>query len=146
MIDTKIRIGLESDIDYVFSAWKKVMRAATHRRCPNDLFFRCHQQVISNILVDPKVKTLIACNNQDEDQIYGFIVGNADTLHFIYTKQIFRRLGIAKKLLDSLTPKGIVQFTQYPATFEKMIHLRDFVYNPYLIQLGVNQNEIRKEN
>lgn len=146
MIEIKIRIGLESDIDYVFSAWKKVMRAATPRKCPNEIFFPYQQQVISNILMNPNVKTLIACNQEDEDQIYGFIVGNADILHFIYTKQIFRRLGIAKKLLDALAPKGIMQFTQYPATFEKMIHLRDFVYNPYLIQLGVNQNEIRKEN
>jgi GNAT superfamily N-acetyltransferase len=84
-------------------------------------------------------KVLLAKNQEDDEQIFGYIV--AETLspdrpivHYCYVKEPFRRLGIASKLYATVTPLGEGAWASHwnrriaKLASEKDLKLK---YNPY---------------
>lgn len=55
--------------------------------------------VVENILADERTRTVVACNPDDQTQLYGFACAMPpDVLHWCYVKQAFRGNGIATAL------------------------------------------------
>lgn len=46
----------------------------------------------------------VACNPEDEDQIYGWACSNGTALHYVYVKMTFRGNGIAGALVREAVP------------------------------------------
>lgn len=84
-----------------------------------------------------KSNCLVAKNQDDFDQLFGFIVFEEDdktnTIHYIYVKKIFRRLKIATQLLNLLNDKPLNFFT-HKTYATKFFKKRDYIFNPYLFQ------------
>lgn len=48
------------------------------------------------------INIFVACKEDDEDLIFGYIVFEPKTIHFAYVKEAFRRVGVGRKLLGCL--------------------------------------------
>lgn len=100
--------------------------------------------VIEHLLKKPAVKVLVIGPKGDEDTIWGWIAhefheddyGKKHVIHYIYIKETFQKMGLARKLFSDL---GIdensiknIHFTHW--TFpvdEAMKRWPEMIYDPY---------------
>lgn len=77
---------------------------------------------------------VMAVNADDPEQFIGFACGDANTVHFVFVKEIFRGLGIGRLLYDA-----IGRPTQYSHYTKNAKHLtRGMEFNPYTFYKGSN--------
>ena len=100
----QLRTALAEDVGFIFNSWLKSYRSSdVVKPIMNEVFFAEQHRLIEHLITQHKV--IIACNADNPDQVYGFICAGATegifTVHYIYVKQAFRRMGIAKMLLDN---------------------------------------------
>lgn len=138
-LDSPIRIrrATESDVPFIFNSWLKSYR---HSRFAQDLhttiYYSEHHKIIENLLKTCEV--IIACSDDDVSQILGWAcfekVQGAFVLHYIYTKQTYRMLGIAGRLLSETghNPELASLYSHHSAVALKLAGKYNFVYNPYL--------------
>ena len=131
--DFKVRSAKGSDLNFIYSTWLESFRYDSHlgRSCRNVIYFDQYPRVVDYILVRSKV--LVVCYPQDEDVIFGYIVYEPMIAHYLFVKQAFRNLGIAKMLyIAAGEPKVYTHQT-------RMLDLgeRDLVYNPLKLFKGV---------
>jgi len=100
-----------------------------------DLFCQEQHALIERLL--KRCKILIACNQQFEDQIYGYIVyeviDKTLVLHFIYIRFDFRQFGIASKLLslaNNIKTDDRV-YTQPTPAWKHLVSKWGVVFNPF---------------
>jgi len=83
-----------------------------------------------------KAKVLVACNPEDDDQLYGFVCFEGNTLHYIYVKRTFERLGVGKLLVAQAPGLVFASHWSMEAAHSKI----NLVFNPYKL-IGVDPNE-----
>ena len=99
-----IRYATTHDMNYVFSSWRKSLKAKTKRYrkyLPWGMYNQWFQSYAQNRL-NQGYKILIACNPEDLEQIYSFIIYRPQSppiIEYLYTKSIYQGLGIARALL-----------------------------------------------
>lgn len=114
----KIREALVSDEAFIYLSWLKSFNFSNiYFKAINEFLFNTvYHRVIEKILKDPETEIKIACLPDDEDVILGFSVYNPTKkiLHYVFTKEAWRKCGIAKALTDGpietithLTPAGL---------------------------------------
>jgi GNAT superfamily N-acetyltransferase len=70
---------------------------------PNELYYYEQTRVVEKLLKESI--TLILCNPEIPDQIYGYIIANPnEETHFVYVKYTYRKFGFARKLLEAAHP------------------------------------------
>lgn len=80
-------------------------------------------------MMSPKTQIKIACLNEDPDVILGYSVMEGDhTLHFVFIKEIWRKMGIAKQLV----PKSVVT-TTHLTKVGRMAKPKSWRYDPFLL-------------
>ncbi len=106
------------------------------KRIAKTQYFEGQHAVIEFLL--KKSLCYVACDRAYPDQIVGYIIGelnnNQTILHWIYVKSGFRKMGIAKKLIQALRgdKEGRIWYTHdhYEAQdFKRKVNME---YNPYL--------------
>jgi len=138
----QIRKAGRADIPFITSSWLESFRNAPMvRGVPNSIYYHYHHKSLEEVL--PRSVVLMACNAEDTDQLVGFICAEVFekslVVHYVYVKQAFRRLEVAKRMLqtliDSEKPELIQYTAQTPSIFEFERKLKDqgMVYNPYLL-------------
>jgi len=91
------------------------------------------QNRVSEVILGRSTAT-VACSCDDDDQIFGYIVYELpDTLHYIYVKVPFRRLGIGRLLVSSsgLGESKRVYSTHWGPSIPKIFDGIEISYNPY---------------
>ena len=101
----KIRNARESDRPWIMATWLDAnRRSPLSNYLTNTVYFGEHRKLITRILSCSV--NLVAAWDKNNDQLFGWVcgdrIGNELIVHFIYTKQKFRRFGIAKKLMNEL--------------------------------------------
>lgn len=113
--------------------------SALGRSCKFSLFNRQFTLVIDHILAKAQVK--VACLKEDEDVILGYIIfEEPNILHYVFIKEAFRRLDVAKNLIQhALTDQDTIEFSLKTNTGRKVLtHSQTrlkFIYNPFLLML-----------
>ena len=137
-LPTKMRLATEDDIGFIFNSWLKSYRNSYFAKpISNTVYFAEHHKVIEKLAKTSQI--LIACNKEDEAQIYGYVcaekVDGIFVIHYAYVKQPFRRLGIAKLLLSSFDHdfSQAAVYTHNTNIGEKLSMKYNLVYHPYLI-------------
>lgn len=130
----KFRQAREGDINFILSTWLKSYWESLKRYATGgqfvpipraEVFYKEHQEKIKHLLKDA---TVVVCNPpDDENQIIGYLVYKGDCLHFCYVKNVFRRIGIANKLM-ALAP-GLKTYSHH-TTYARHI-TGGMTYNPY---------------
>lgn len=142
-----------SDHAFVYNSFLKSYRDSPMvRGVPNTIYFAKQHDLIELILTSPTSQAVVACNPTDPTQIYGYLLGQAFPaihegsqaiaigLHWVYVKQPFRNLGIAKTLYEKFmtlpgeVPTSAVYFTHRVKTTERLLQsLPHLIFNPYLV-------------
>ena len=97
-----IRIAKKEDISFVYSTWLKSYKHGSPltKYTKRELFFEVHQRILDELL--SKSKVIIACKDDDEDLIFGYIVFEPHIMHYVYVKEPFRNYGIGKRLIQEV--------------------------------------------
>ena len=174
----QIRCGRDSDLSFMIQSWlRSHCRSDFARRIPRPHYMANHHGIVVQLMLNSaqsngqnsatergivdcinsgkELKSggvWVACNPDDPDQIFGYLVGEPRVLHYIYVKAPFRRNGIARKLVarcfGSEMSKNQVQKTkntEHPAETMAISHhtaMMDLMkmeanYDPYcLFKLG----------
>jgi hypothetical protein len=80
----------------------------------------------------------VAVNPHDDSQIYGYIVSEIKdgilVIHYVYVKHTFRKIGIAKEMLDSVRKDGSVAALYSHGTMvgDRIAPRYNLVYHPYV--------------
>lgn len=134
----RIRKAGQEDVGFIFNAWLKSYKHSLFaKNITNTIFYAEHHKVIEKLLKEHE--TLIACNDADPSQIFGFInAGKVDgifCLNYIYVKQTFRNLSIGKTLLNAFEhdPGSASVITHWTRMAERLAAKYNFVYHPYLL-------------
>jgi hypothetical protein len=96
-----VRAGTESDVPFICKSWLETLRSSHEARAVDSASFsRHHLAIISRILKRPGVQVRIAAPPDDDFTVYAFVVMEPGKIHLAYTRKAWRRMGIAKELLQ----------------------------------------------
>lgn len=84
---------------FVIDAWRRSFEGSPAVRGADREHYRIEMTRTIRRLLD-KAECRVACDPSDEDTIAGFVAFTDAELHYAYTKQDFRGMGIAKQLLE----------------------------------------------
>lgn len=143
-----VRLKMADDVARVFSDWLRSNRkAAGYASIPNEVYFFWHHRVLESFWADPTCAFVVACAPDDPKKIYGWLCGQrADSLagdqvilHYVYVAKLFRRMGLASRLLEAFDsrPDAASQplvITHRTDAGRELLASRTgpVIYNPYL--------------
>lgn len=139
-----IRPVLPSDVPFIFSSWVTSYRNAKERRLKRidkharfDVFGYLEAQNLTVKRSLANCEVLVACSPAEPSDLYAYAVfehtGPECVLHWLYTKQVFRRMGLAKHLLEMA--KGNAERFAHSHTTEAWRHFESSlpsIHNPSL--------------
>lgn len=100
-----VRAMRPSDREYVRLTWLNNYRESAvgiAAKMPRDLYRRCWGKMIDAVMRRAEVR--IACTDDDADTIVGFavLVPRERVIHYVYTREGWRELGVAGDLVADL--------------------------------------------
>jgi GNAT superfamily N-acetyltransferase len=135
-----IRPARGSDLNFLYSTWLNSYRcdSSLGRSTKKSVFFAQYYGVLDAIFEKPGTATLVACLPDDESVILSFLVFGPGVVHYCFTKQSFRRLGIARSLFEAARERGLgagaVEYSHKTRHAALIVDTRqDFTYNPFLL-------------
>lgn len=141
-LGVRIRKFCEADKNFILSSWMKSYRneAAVHS-VTNDVFFYSHQVLIGEIAKTADI--FLACAHDNPDEVWGWLCTQAGPdgsliVHYAYTKQRFRRLGLGRQLLEAAgwVPGVRVWATHWSSKCDYLANKFNAKHNPYLLNKG----------
>ncbi len=117
MQDLVIRDMLPGEENFIYNSWLHSYRSSQFARpIESKTYYAFHHAIIERLLARTTTNVLIAAHSATPDVILGYLVletpshmplncATMPVAHFLYVKQPFRRLGIAKALVAHLKPK-----------------------------------------
>jgi GNAT superfamily N-acetyltransferase len=133
-IGTTIRAATDKDIAFIYSTWLKSYKddssmAANVRK---SVFFDEYKYVIDHILLRAKVR--IVCLEDQPNVILSYSVTESGIIHYLFTKEAFRGLGIIKALLQHLHLGDKVQYTHRThSIYPILLKHKEYDYNPFVL-------------
>lgn len=130
------RSANKDDISFIFNSWLKSFRNSQFAKfIPNPTYFTEHHKVIEKLILNNLV--LIACDPKDEKQIYGWVCAGLTegifTLHYIYVKHTYRKLGIAKAMLNEVRKDDAAAVcTHLTHIGSQLTSKYNLLYSPYV--------------
>lgn len=99
-----IRPAVSSDLAMLVHAWTSEHRHSPFARFVRDQeYFPDQRQLVMDLLATSK--TLVACNPDEPKHIFGYICfGPGNSVHWVYVKSAYRRIGLADVLLKAAFP------------------------------------------
>lgn len=127
-----IRDANSKDLAFITSSWSQSYYPQSNLSFDDYKHFQ-------NILMKTILKdsyNLIACDDTDQDVIFGWICHteylNEPVVHYLYVKAIYRRLGVAKALMNEVmgNDKEYYYYTHNPEN-KKILEALTFVGGDY---------------
>ena len=122
----KIRLAVPEDHNFILTSWMKsyLDHGNWIFKPTGKVYFAEAQERIKRHL---KGTVLIATTEADENQILGYVVLDATTVHYCYVKNTFRGFKIARALMKKT--QGCEFYSQH-TTYSKHI-TKGLTHNPY---------------
>ena len=124
------------DTAFMFKTWLRSYRyAPPSRGIGNDDFYTGHHAVIERILDRPSTRIVVACLPESPTVILGYAVADGNVLHYVLTKENFRRFGVGSALLSALEFDGPPRLSHVTADWTHAFSRRYPAsrWNPYLL-------------
>lgn len=130
-----------NDQAFVFSTWLKNYRHSSYfaKRIRSSIFFPGHQKVLELLFEKPTLRVVVATPIDDDQTILGYLAAEfhhtKPVIHFIFIKDAFRNMGIAKALVNFVKiDLNEVQFTHWTIPVDDYIRkYPNMLYNPYCL-------------
>lgn len=127
----------KEDINFIFNAWLKSFRNSMFAsKLSNTVYFSEHHKIVEKLITNSNV--IVACPEDDTTNIIGFIcastVEGVKCFHYVYVKQSFRNLGIAKMLLHAFNfdPATASIYTHHTRPMDTLQHKYNMLHQPYV--------------
>lgn len=144
------RPHLINDLPFLHSSWGKSYYEGVngHKLLSPEEFHIHHRPIREKILSRPNVAIIICASKEDLGHIIGYIIvekppqSRGLILHYIYVKQVFKREGIAHKLIQMAITERPVLYTHSTIIAGKIVNkfkargreeLERFFHAPHLI-------------
>lgn len=89
------------DVAFVLDSWRRSFEGAPAVKGAERIHYRQEMtRAIRRILDRATVR--VRCDANDEDTIVGFAAFTGLELHYVYVKKEFRKMGVAKAMLEGL--------------------------------------------
>jgi GNAT superfamily N-acetyltransferase len=98
-VTLRIRPAKEDDLAFVIDAWRRSYENSPAVRGADREHYRVEMTRTIRRLLDT-AECRVACDPSDPDTIVGFAAFHGPELHYAYTKQDFRGMGVQKQLLE----------------------------------------------
>lgn len=126
------RDGKPDDENMILATWVQGLYHSNQNEpwfasVPQYIFNEEYRKIIKQLLAKPGIEKRIACLNEDEDVVLGYAIFEGDTLHWVYVKSSWRRLGIAR----NITPKKIKWYTHLTPIGRSIAQTNQFIFNPF---------------
>lgn len=130
-----VRIAESQDLPFICDSWLRSYQVSrVVKDVPQDIYFSYQPKVIANIMHREASSAFVVMANDDSDVLIGHMVIEPDTLHYIYVKRAFNRLGVSSFLLDASPFRIAGAFATHITNSGKSLMNRyQLVYNPYLL-------------
>ena len=131
-----LRLSTEDDLPFILSSWLRGHRkASVTSGISNTIYYRSQEALLKKLLAASVV--VVACAKDDVDQIFGYVcyeaVGGINlAVHWVYVKQPFRSLGMARDLLQ-FARSAEHQVEWHTSRTRPSALTAAGTYNPYLI-------------
>lgn len=99
-LDIRFRGFKESDRNMILSDWLRSHQDGgdwPHLMRARD-YYDVHKHAVAKFL--DTSETILAVDPEDEDHVFGWLVHSGLTLHYMFTRRLFRRAGVARRLFD----------------------------------------------
>lgn len=134
----KLREIREADVSFIFNSWLRSFRdSPAVVAVPNSIYYGRHHKVISDILESSYSQVLVACDPDDDDKLYGYVVAeffpDVNVIHWVYCKQPWRRKHIGTALVEQILGDSElpVQYSHFTRFLKKIDPKIKMTYNPY---------------
>lgn len=122
--------GLEvGDANFIYSTFLRGVKYGSdfYKATEESIFFAEYQKVLEGILNRP-VNVVIASLSDEPDVILGWAIYDTKTLYYVYTKEAWRRQGIATKLLVGSNISEVAHMTKLG---EKIRTKKGWKFDPF---------------
>lgn len=126
----KVRDYIEGDRNFVFDTWLNGLYFGNDwfKEIPSHIYFKEYQKVIDKIVSREDVKILVACLVQDEEVALGYCAFDDERVHWIFVKDSWRKMGIAKSLFP---PK--IKVCSHLSKIGRTLRIKHgLIFNPFL--------------
>lgn len=124
-----VRDKIESDESFILASWLNGLRYGNEwfKLIDSKCYYSSYHQVLDVMLRKPTVTIKIACLLEDPDIILGFSVYEGDRLDWVFVKQRWRNIGIAKQLV----PDSITTVTHLTKPGKAIAKKKGLLFNPF---------------
>lgn len=124
-----IRDGNPSDYGFIYPRWLRKLHKGNDwfNLVDKSIFFDKYQKIVDFILNDPNTKVKVACLVEDPSVILAFSVYSGNTLHWVYTKGVWRGIGLAKDLV----PPNIDTVSHLTKMTMHLVKKKNLKFNPF---------------
>ena len=134
-----VRPMTEGDLNFIRNSWLKSYALSNFRRYMTpQVYYSEHSDLVNDLL--PKASTLLACDPEDETHIYAYICfelcGDVLVIHYCYVKELYRKLGLASKLISLIqdsASSSVTIATHANELFPPLEKKFRIIYNPYFV-------------
>ena len=114
----KFRQGREEDIPFIISTWLKGLYYGNpwFNEIKKDNFMRKYHKILTQLLAKEGIKANVAVMANDPDHLLGYAILEGNTLHWVFVKKAFRKVGIGR----ALVPQTIDTTTHLTITGRKL--------------------------
>lgn len=131
----KIRSPKASDLNFIQSSFLKSMKSESNlgRSCSTRVFFGEFPKIIDRILSVSEI--LVACKDDEEDVIFGYLIFEPEVIHYAYVKSGLRRLDVARDLVTKAFPQAkSVSFSMNTNDAKKIREkYPELIFNPFVL-------------
>ena len=147
----QLRRMKESDVAYIYDTWMEDYLSAHYVKMkstdkypiqtwvalmPRELYYKEQRARIDKIL--KKSIVMVACNQEDEDQIFGYIVYRSISEHLdlvsaVYVRHVYRNFGICGLLFKHMGNADIV--THCSPKRRWLLKRYNLIFNPFMEEI-----------
>ena len=130
MSETTLRRATPAELTLIRSSWFESYRKGG--RCPEVRYdiFRPHQDATIEHLINTSA-TWVLTPTQVPEEVCAWLTYSPGVLHYVYTKQAYRKLGFASHMLKAFGP--FTQYTHETLHGRRLLSRLGASYNPFLL-------------
>lgn len=118
------------DLNFIYSSWLKSQRNNLEfKEMSNEDYYDTTKRIINSLINRSSIS--VACSPDDPKHLYGYIVFEGDTVHFLYVKFTYRKFGIARSLFAAAQGFGDKVYASFSPFERKLLSKANLKFNPY---------------
>jgi hypothetical protein len=136
MLDKKdlvtIRPSRPEDKNFILATWLRGLYYGDSwfSQIPKDAFMAHYHTFLEALLNRPGVQVMVCCLKDDDDVILGYSVLGLDSLHWVFVKSAWRKIGIGRSLVPT-NIKTVSHLTQVGRSLLRKVP--GVAFNPFNI-------------